>query len=130
MDLLTVRETAAMLKVNPMTIRRYIRAGRLPAVRVGRQIRIERAAAEALAEPVKSPTARPREPYVFHRPSDEEIARRQALFERILANRKDRNIAPLTTADLVHLAREEEDRKWKRLLTPTSSTRRSPPNGT
>jgi len=38
MDLLTVHETAAMLKVNPDTVRRYITSGRLPAVRIGRLI--------------------------------------------------------------------------------------------
>jgi excisionase family DNA binding protein len=49
---LTVDETAAMLKVNPETIRRYIASGRLPAVRIGRRIRIRREAIETLAEPV------------------------------------------------------------------------------
>lgn len=52
MDLVTVHETAAMLRLNPKTIRRYIQSGRLPAVRVGRRVRIERQAVEALATPV------------------------------------------------------------------------------
>ncbi len=43
MDLLTVRETADLLRVSQLTVRRYIAAGRLPAVRVGRNIRIDRA---------------------------------------------------------------------------------------
>ena len=41
-------------------------------------------------------------------PSAEELARRKALLERILAHRRDVNIAPLTTADLIRQAREEE----------------------
>lgn len=53
MDLLTVHETAAMLKVNPDTVRRYITSGRLPAVRIGRRVRIRREAIEALAEPIQ-----------------------------------------------------------------------------
>jgi hypothetical protein len=45
-------------------------------------------------------------------PSAEELARRRAVFERIKAARQDRSIAPLTTADLVHQAREEEYRAY------------------
>ncbi|MDQ3700819.1 MAG: hypothetical protein M3442_07860 [Chloroflexota bacterium] len=45
-------------------------------------------------------------------PSPEEIARRQALVKQILANRERRNIAPLTSADLVHQVREEEYRSY------------------
>ncbi|MBA2449306.1 MAG: helix-turn-helix domain-containing protein [Chloroflexi bacterium] len=52
MDLLTVQETARMLKVAPITIRRYIAGGRLPAVKVGRGLRVEREAVEQLIQPV------------------------------------------------------------------------------
>ena len=45
-------------------------------------------------------------------PSAEELARRRAVFERIKAARQGRSIAPLTTADLVHQAREEEARSY------------------
>jgi excisionase family DNA binding protein len=38
--------------VAPITIRRYIAAGRLPAVRVGRGVRVEREAVERFVEPV------------------------------------------------------------------------------
>lgn len=57
MDLLTVREAAAMLRVSQVTLRRYVASGKLPAVRVGRNVRIERAAAEGIAAPV--PAVRP-----------------------------------------------------------------------
>ena len=42
MELLTVQETAQMLRVAPITIRRYIADGRLPAVKVGKGVRVRR----------------------------------------------------------------------------------------
>jgi len=50
-DLLTVREAAAMLRVSQVTLRRYVASGKLPAVRVGRNVRIERAAAVEFVVP-------------------------------------------------------------------------------
>lgn len=41
------------------------------------------------------------------KPSPEEIAQRQALAAEVLERRKLRDIRPLTSADLVHMAREE-----------------------
>ena len=52
MELLTVEETAKMLKVAPITVRRYIQSGRLPAVKVGRGVRLRREAVEALLTPI------------------------------------------------------------------------------
>jgi len=51
MDLLTVRETADLLRVAPGTVRRWIASGRLAAVRVGRGLRVRRDAAERLLAP-------------------------------------------------------------------------------
>ena len=115
MDLLTVHETAAMLKLNPETVRRHIASGRLEAVRVGRRVRVRREAVESFLTPV-APKAEPmpKEPYTFVPPSAEEIARRQALLRTILANRQERKIAPLTSAGLVHIAREQEEKKYDR----------------
>ncbi|MHB8574836.1 MAG: hypothetical protein ACYDCQ_05835 [Dehalococcoidia bacterium] len=45
---------------------------------------------------------------IFAKPSSMEIARRQALLIEVLARRGERDIRPLTTADLVHLARVVE----------------------
>ena len=45
------------------------------------------------------------------RPSEEELARRQALLARILENRQRRGITPLTTADLVRTARRRHGRE-------------------
>jgi excisionase family DNA binding protein len=51
MELLTVKETADMLRVSQVTVRRYIASGKLAAVRVGRNIRIRREVVEDVIEP-------------------------------------------------------------------------------
>jgi excisionase family DNA binding protein len=48
MELLTVEEVAKRLRVAPVTVRRHIAAGRLPAVRVGRLVRVEEGAVAQL----------------------------------------------------------------------------------
>src|SRR5687767_5059243 len=52
MELLTVQETAEMLRVNPITVRRFIADGRLPAVKVGNGVRVQKAAVDQLLTPV------------------------------------------------------------------------------
>lgn len=52
MKLLTVPEAAALLRVSQLTIRRYIAGGQLPAVRVGKGVRIEREALDQFLSPV------------------------------------------------------------------------------
>jgi|SRR5215213_499994 len=52
MDLMTIREAAQLLRVSSITVRRHVATGRLPAVRVGRGIRIDRAQIERFATPV------------------------------------------------------------------------------
>ena len=44
----------------------------------------------------------------IEQPNPQEVARRQALVQRILASRKRRVVAPMTTANLVAQAREQE----------------------
>ena len=58
MELLTIHETAALLKLSPVTIRRYVASGRLPAVKVGRAVRIRNESVEGLLEPVLPPHLR------------------------------------------------------------------------
>jgi excisionase family DNA binding protein len=41
-ELMTVAEIAAVLKLNQQTIRNWIDQGRLPAIRIGRRVRIKR----------------------------------------------------------------------------------------
>jgi excisionase family DNA binding protein len=58
-DLLTVQETAQILRVSPLTIRRYVADGRLAAVKVGRAVRIQREAVAEFLQPAgaTSPTS-------------------------------------------------------------------------
>ncbi len=86
MDLLTVEETATLLKVNPETVRRHIAVGRLPAVRVGRHIRIRREELEQFMAPVaprKSAGSLTATEILKHVPplSPDEIARRRRMIE-------------------------------------------------
>ena len=46
---MTVAEVAAILKLNQQTIRNWIDAGKLPALRIGRRVRIRRADFDALS---------------------------------------------------------------------------------
>lgn len=50
LDLLTVSEVAAMLRLSKMTIYRLMDKGALPALRVGRSFRIPRDSVRALLE--------------------------------------------------------------------------------
>lgn len=58
LDLVTVADMAAWCRVSKMTIYRLIHAGQLPALRIGRSLRIPRAAARAVAfgQPAGQPT--------------------------------------------------------------------------
>ncbi len=49
-DLMTVEQVAAYLQVHRMTVYRYIRTGRIAAVRVGRVYRVRRADLEAFLD--------------------------------------------------------------------------------
>lgn len=53
MELLTIQETAKELRVAPITIRRYIDAGKLPAVRVGKGVRIRKEVVEQFVTAVE-----------------------------------------------------------------------------
>ncbi len=50
--LLTQQQTADQLQVSPRTIRYWIAQGRLPAYRVGAQIRIKAADVDAMLRPI------------------------------------------------------------------------------
>ena len=113
MDLLTVHETATMLKINPETVQRYIASGRLPAVRVGRRVRVHKEAIEAMLAPVQpkdEPMNRGRSP--FPAPSPAELARRQAAAAKIRAIRARTTPSKETSADLIRQVRAEEERSY------------------
>src|SRR5437899_1290265 len=50
MSYLTVREVAALMKVSDLTVRRWIWAGKLPATRIGRVLRIKPSDVERLPQ--------------------------------------------------------------------------------
>ena len=60
-NLLSVNQAAFILKVHPLTIRRYIREGKLKAVKAGGNIRIKES---SLSEFNKDFTLTPKEPTV------------------------------------------------------------------
>lgn len=49
-ELLTVKQVAQLLQLHEITIRRYIKSGRLEAVRIGRNVRVPRRAVKALLQ--------------------------------------------------------------------------------
>jgi excisionase family DNA binding protein len=49
-EFLTVAEVAAMLKLNQQTVRNWIDQGSLPALRVGRRVRIKRSDSERIVQ--------------------------------------------------------------------------------
>jgi excisionase family DNA binding protein len=54
-ELMTVAEIAAVLKLNQQTIRNWIDQGRLPAIRIGRRVRIKRSDFEELLTTAAAP---------------------------------------------------------------------------
>ena len=54
-ELMTVAEIAAVLRLNQQTIRNWIDQGRLPAVRIGRRVRIKRSDFEQLLTTAAGP---------------------------------------------------------------------------
>ena len=109
-DYYTIPEAARLLEVSPSTIWRWIEADTLPAYRVGpRAIRIKKEDIEGVIQPArKKEVSMERDRILFQPVSQEELERRQTLVAEILQKSTERSIAPLTTADLVHKAREEE----------------------
>lgn len=79
-----------------------MRAGDDVAVEdTGQGVLISRAVGE-------EPLATEHEAALFAKPSPAEIARRQALFAQVMAHLKERDVKPLTSTELIHLARTEE----------------------
>jgi len=52
-ELLSISEVAQITGLHEITIRRYVRAGKLEAVRVGRRIRVRREALDTLMTPIQ-----------------------------------------------------------------------------
>lgn len=52
-ELVSIPELARLWSVHPATVRRWIRAGELETVKVGRRLRVTRASAEAFVRPAE-----------------------------------------------------------------------------
>ena len=112
-DYYTVSEAAAFLSVNPSTIWRWIKTGKLPAYRVAyrvghKNIRIKKQDLAAVIAPAKEVKMDKERGALFAPPSQAELHRRQELVAQIMANRQQRDIRPLSSAELVELARKED----------------------
>ena len=108
-DLLTPKEAAAFLKVSTVTIKRYLKQGRLPAYHIGpRAIRIRRQDLQRVLHPApRQEVNMTPEQARSKTPPAHELHRRQILAKEIMTLREKNDIQPLTTADLVTQAREE-----------------------
>ena len=106
--LLTVQEVARRLHLHPITVRRMIKAGRLPAIRLGRSVRVRESDVNDLIRNEAKLAAKL--PYRWP-PSPEEMARRRGI---VVEMRRERASLPplgMSTVDLIREARKElEDR--------------------
>jgi len=68
-ELLSVNQLALLWKLHPITIRRYIREGKLPAVKVGGRIRIKKSAAAKMAKTFHVLPKKPKPAHLSQRPS-------------------------------------------------------------
>jgi excisionase family DNA binding protein len=73
-EFLTVAEVAALLKINQQTVRNWIDAGKLPAVRVGaRRVRVTRSDLERFLEQGRTGAGAAAEPSPAHAFWDGEV---------------------------------------------------------
>ena len=124
MGLLTVSEVAQRLRLHEMTVRRHIRSGQLPAVRVGRRIRVRE---EDLAEFVRpqgvegAMTPEQLRDKIFAPPSSEELARRRDVLAEMDRLREEIGPIGISTATLVRVARRQDEvvyggKTWQELI--------------
>jgi excisionase family DNA binding protein len=132
--LLTVREVAERLRVHPITVRRLIKDGKLPVVRIGRAIRVREEDLGAYAQPRvaetrtsygRQPPARERRggqsnaahglPYRWPLSAREQKRLRKA-FEEMQARRAKMPPLGITTTELIRQGREELEQRAERHL--------------
>jgi|GEM_PF-898734 len=59
-NLLSVKQVAFILRVHPLTVRRYIKDKKLKAVKVGGNVRVEESALQDFHKDVEAPDQQPR----------------------------------------------------------------------
>lgn len=116
---MTVSQVATVCGVTERTVRRWLRDGRLPALRVGGRIRIPEHALRDMTAPYGSEPASPRAHTLDpHLTVDPGLARAQraARAERLLATVRSM-AGPADGEDsvtLVRAGRDEQDDRWDR----------------
>ena len=103
--LLTVDEVAKRLRLHPITVRRHIRSGRLPATRIGRSVRVREEDIEATMvqrKNVLDMTHDEFREYMMRPPAAEEIERRRRWAAEIPALQRPIDI---NTATLIRVGR-------------------------
>src|SRR3990170_6194313 len=111
--LLTVQEVAERLRMHPITVRRLIKAGRLPALRLGRSVRVRESDVNDLIR--KEAKLAAKLPYRWP-PSPEEMAERRRIVDRMRARRAKMKPLGITSTELVREGREELERRTDRHL--------------
>jgi excisionase family DNA binding protein len=86
-EYLTVNEIAEHLKINPQTVRNWIGAGTLPAVRVGRRVRIRRADVDRLLAQGATATVEPQHVTVGATDAVEQLSQALERARRLLGRR-------------------------------------------
>ena len=114
-EYMTVREVAQTYKINELTVRRHIRKGQLPAVKIGGRVRVRKEDLERFVTPVSVQQKR----LIVPPASPEEIARRKALAGRVDALRAKMKPLGTSTPELVRIAREEEEAKYEHMSVVT-----------
>ncbi len=105
----SVREAAAEYGVSPTTVWRWVDSGRLPATRIGpKRIRIRASDLAALRGSAAADRGGAASSVGAAIPAGE-VDRRRALVARIISRRPGGSLSPLTSADLVRLARDRGD---------------------
>jgi excisionase family DNA binding protein len=117
-DLLTVKEAAAVLKVSPITISRYLKSGRLRSYQVGpRNIRIRRSDLQEVLKPTKGKEVEAmreegrQTPLTKEEVEKQETAMREAaaLRDRILSRRAGEQLP--SSSELITKSRQERSAK-------------------
>ena len=105
-EYLTVREVAAIYKVNEITVRRHIRKGTLRAVKIGGSVRVRKEDADAFVQPARAQWHLQLD---IPEPTPEMLARRRELAARADAFRLSIKPLDISVVDIIRQARDEAD---------------------